>query len=53
VQVNSRVSGKAPLKPPELNRHERIEQLRAVVDEARKSGARSTARSKDGPCSTS
>lgn len=38
VRVNSRVSGKAPLKPPELNRHERLEQIRAVVDEARKRG---------------
>ena len=39
VRVNSRVSGKAPLAPPELNRHERLEQIRAVVDEARKKGA--------------
>ncbi len=39
VRVNSRVSGKAPLEPPELNRHERLEQIRAVVDEARKRGA--------------
>jgi|GEM_PF-6870561 len=39
VRVNSRVSGKAPLAPPELNRHERLEQIRAVVDEARKRGA--------------
>lgn len=36
VRVNSRVSGKAPLAPAELNRHERLEQIRAVVDEARK-----------------
>jgi hypothetical protein len=38
VRVNSRVSGKAPLKPPELNRHERLEQIRAVVNVARKKG---------------
>lgn len=38
VRVNSRVSGKAPLEPPELNRHDRLEQIRAVVDEARKRG---------------
>jgi hypothetical protein len=39
VRVNSRVSGKAPLEPPELNRHERLEQIRATVNEARKKGA--------------
>ena len=39
VRVNSRVSGKAPLEPPEQNRHERLEQTRAVVDEARRRGA--------------
>lgn len=38
VRVNSRVSGKSPLEPPELNRHERLEQIRATVDEARKRG---------------
>lgn len=36
VRVNSRVSGKAPLAPAELNRHERLEQIRTVVDAARK-----------------
>jgi hypothetical protein len=36
VRVNSRVSGKAPLEPPESSRHGRLEQIRAVVDEARK-----------------
>lgn len=36
VRVNSRVSGKAPLAPAELHRHERLEQIRAVVDEVRK-----------------
>jgi len=33
VRVNSRVSGKAPLHPPELNRHDRLEQIRATVDD--------------------
>jgi len=36
VRVNSRVSGKAPLAPPELKRQERLEALRALVGEARK-----------------
>ena len=36
VRVNSRVSGKAPLDPPELKRHERLEDIRAVVNDARK-----------------
>jgi hypothetical protein len=36
VRVNSRVSGKAPLDPPELKRHERIESLRGLVNDARK-----------------
>lgn len=39
VRVNSKVSGKAPLAPPELNRHERLAQICAVVNEARKKGA--------------
>lgn len=39
VRVNSRVSGKAPLAPPELGRHQRLEAIRTVVDEARKRGA--------------
>lgn len=36
VRVNSRVSGKAPLDPPELKRHERLEDIRALVNDARK-----------------
>jgi len=38
VRVNSRVSGKAPFDPPELKRYERLEQIRAMVDEAQKKG---------------
>ena len=40
ARVNSRVSGKAPLAPPELKRHERLEDLRALVGEARKKKTR-------------
>jgi hypothetical protein len=40
VRVNSKMSGKAPLDPPELKRHARMEELRAFVEEARKKGAR-------------
>jgi hypothetical protein len=35
VRVNSRISGKAPLDPPELKRHQRLEELRGLIDEAR------------------
>jgi hypothetical protein len=35
VRVNSRLSGKAPLDPPELKRHERLEKVRGLVNEAR------------------
>lgn len=35
VRQNARASGKAPLKPPELERHQRLERVRAKVDEAR------------------
>lgn len=35
VRLNSRVSGKAPLDPPELKRHERLEAVRELVDQAR------------------
>jgi len=35
VRVNSRVSGKAPLDPPELKRHDRLENLRDLVNDAR------------------
>jgi hypothetical protein len=38
VRVNSRVSGKAPLAPPELARHQRLEKIRTVVAEVRKKG---------------
>jgi len=34
VRANSRVSGKAPLDPPELERHHRLERIRALVNEA-------------------
>jgi hypothetical protein len=33
VRQNSRVSGKPPLDPPELERHERLEKLRELVEE--------------------
>jgi hypothetical protein len=36
VRVNSRVSGKSPLDPPELKRHDRLENIRDFVNEARK-----------------
>jgi hypothetical protein len=36
VRVNSRTSGKAPLDPAELKRHERLEELRSLVSDARK-----------------
>jgi len=53
VRVNSKVSGKPPLEPPELNRHQRLEQIRGVVEEARKRGAQETPTTKVGTCSTS
>lgn len=34
ARVNSRASGKAPLDPPELKRHERFETLRDLVNDA-------------------
>jgi hypothetical protein len=40
VRVNSRISGKAPLDPPELKRHDRLENIRAFVDDARKKKSR-------------
>lgn len=36
VRANSLVSGKAPLDPAELKRHDRLEAVRAVVHEAQK-----------------
>ena len=38
ARQNARVSGKALTDPPELKRHERLEELRAVVEEARQKG---------------
>lgn len=38
ARQNARVSGKALTDPPELKRHERLEELRAVVEEAREKG---------------
>ena len=35
-KLDARASGKAPLNPPELVRHRRLEQLRQVVDQAAK-----------------
>lgn len=41
VRQNARASGKAPLKPPELERHQRLERVRQKVDETReKKGSR-------------
>lgn len=52
VRVNSRVSGKAPLDPGELKRHERLESIRTLVDDAKKKpGPPRMATA--GPCSTS
>jgi Transposase, Mutator family len=52
VRVNSRVSGKAPLDPAELKRHERIESIRALLDDARKKKPWSPMGTARGPCST-
>ena len=38
VRVNSRVSGKTPLDPPELRRHERLQEIRSLVTVAREKG---------------
>jgi hypothetical protein len=35
VRVNSHVNGKAPLDPTELKRHERLEKVRGLVNQAR------------------
>jgi len=53
VRVNSRVSGKAPLDPAEHKRHERLEDIRTLVDDARKKKPRRPRTAKTGPCSTS
>jgi hypothetical protein len=39
VKVNARVSGKSPLEPPELVRHEKLETIRQTVDLLREGGA--------------
>lgn len=44
VRVNSRVSGKAPLDPPELKRHQRLEKLRDLVNGALQKKPRSRRR---------
>lgn len=36
ARVNSRISGRAPFDPPELKRHDRLEDLRTLVNDARK-----------------
>jgi len=36
VRLQARVSGKAPLNPRQLVRHQRLEQVRACIDQARK-----------------
>lgn len=38
VRQNARASGKAPLEPPELERHQRLERVREKIDEAREKG---------------
>jgi hypothetical protein len=52
VRANSRVSGKAPLDPPELERHERLESIREFVDDAKKK-TKVSQKSTNGPCSMS
>jgi len=52
ARVNSRISGKAPLDPPELKRHERLEDIRALVNEARKKNSRAPQNPRTGACST-
>jgi len=53
VRVNSRVSGKAPLDPAELKRHERLDDIRALVDGARKKKPGRPRTAAVGPCSKS
>jgi hypothetical protein len=53
VRVNSRVSGKAPLDPAELKRHERLESIRSLVDDAREKKTRRRGTAAAGPCSRS
>jgi hypothetical protein len=51
ARQNSRVSGKAPLAPPELERHERLEELRALVEEDSKQNGRDRTMVMKGPSS--
>lgn len=53
VRTNSRVTGKAPLDPPELKRYDRLEKIRAFVNDARKKKPSSRHNGSHGPCSTS
>jgi hypothetical protein len=39
VRANARVSGRAPLDPPELGRHQRLETIRQAVDLMREGGS--------------
>lgn len=50
VRVNSRVSGKSPLDPQELKRHDRLENIRNFVNEAKKKSRRRMA-PRPGRCS--
>jgi hypothetical protein len=50
VRVNSRVTGKAPLAPAELTRHERLTKIHALV---RETGKKRPDPAGPGPCSTS
>lgn len=52
VRVNSRVSGKAPLDPPELKRHDRLADIRTLVNDSRKKKTRRRKNPTAGPCST-
>jgi hypothetical protein len=52
VRVNSRVSGKAPLAPSELERHGRLENIRNFVDDVKKKPGRRQ-KPTSGPCSRS
>ena len=49
VRVNSKVSGKAPLDPVELARHERLTEIHAAVREARKKNTAGRPGSEPGP----
>ena len=49
VRANSLVSGKAPLDPAELGRHDRLEAVRALVHEAQKKKRRSRPTPAPGP----